>query len=52
MRSGEVVVWILEVSKSVFKGGKIDEKSLKSWLQADHEETYRRWFIREGGQIS
>jgi hypothetical protein len=29
-RSGEVVVWILEVPEGVFKGGKLDEKSLKS----------------------
>jgi hypothetical protein len=50
-RSGEDVVWILEVPESVFKGGKLDEKSLKSWLKDVHEETYRQ-FTGEGGQIS
>jgi hypothetical protein len=50
-RSGEVVVWILEVPKSVFKGGKLDEKSLKSWLKEVHEEAYKQ-FTGEGGQIS
>jgi hypothetical protein len=48
---GRVMVWILEVPKSVFKGGKIDEKSLKSWLKEVHEEAYRQ-FTGEGGQIS
>jgi hypothetical protein len=42
-RSGEVVVWILEVPKSVFKGGKLDEKSLKSWLKEVHEEAYKQF---------
>jgi hypothetical protein len=50
-RSGEVVVWILEVPEGVFKGGKLDEKSLKSWLQAVHEEAYKQ-FMGEGGQIN
>jgi hypothetical protein len=50
-RSGEVVVWILEVPKSVFKGGKLDEKSLKSWLKEVHEEAYKQ-FTGEGGQIN
>jgi hypothetical protein len=42
-RSSEVVAWNLEVPKSVFKGGKLDEKSLKSWLKAVHEEAYRQF---------
>jgi hypothetical protein len=50
-RSGEVVVWILEVPKSVFKGGKLDEKSLKSWLKEVHEEAYKQ-FTGEGSQIN
>jgi len=48
---GRVMVWILEVPKSVFKGGKLDEKSLKSWLQAVHEEAYKQ-FMGEGSQIN
>jgi hypothetical protein len=44
-------VWILEVPKSVFKGGKLDEKSLKSWLKEVHEEAYKQ-FMGEGGQIN
>ena len=48
---GRVMVWILEVPEGVFKGGKLDEKSLKSWLKEVHEEAYRR-FIGEGGQIN
>jgi hypothetical protein len=48
---GRVMVWILEVLKSVFKGGKLDEKSLKSWLQAVHEEAYKQ-FMGEGSQIN
>ncbi len=48
---GRVMVWILKVPEGVFKGGKIDEKSLKSWLKAVHEETYRQ-FMGEGGQIN
>jgi hypothetical protein len=48
---GRVMVWILKVPKSVFKGGKIDETSLKSWLKEVHEEAYRQ-FTGEGGQIS
>jgi len=35
----------------VFKGGKLDEKGLKSWLKEVHEEAYRQ-FTGEGGQIS
>jgi hypothetical protein len=42
-RGSEVVVWILEVPKSVFKGGKLDEKSLKSWLKEVHEKAYRQF---------
>jgi hypothetical protein len=41
-RSGKVVVWILEVPKSLFKG-KIDETSLKSWLKEVHEEAYKQF---------
>jgi hypothetical protein len=41
--SGEVMVWILEVPESVFKGGKLDEKSLKSWLKEVHEKAYRQF---------
>jgi hypothetical protein len=37
--------------ESVFKGGKIDETSLKKWLQAVYEETYKQ-FTGKGGQIS
>jgi len=48
---GRVMVWILEVPESVFKGGKLDEKSLKSWLQAVHEEAYKQ-FTGEGNQIN
>jgi hypothetical protein len=48
---GRVMVWILEVPESVFKGGKLDETSLKKWLQAVHEEAYKQ-FTGEGGQIS
>jgi hypothetical protein len=40
---GRVMVWILEVPKSVFKGGKLDEKSLKSWLKEVHEKAYRQF---------
>ncbi len=40
---GRVMVWILEVPERVFKGGKLDEKSLKSWLQAVHEEAYKQF---------
>ena len=45
------MVWILEVPEGVFKGGKLDEKSLKSWLQAVHEEAYKQ-FTGEGSQIN
>jgi len=45
------VVWILEVPEGVFKGGKLDEKSLKSWLKEVHEEAYKQ-FTGEGGQIN
>jgi len=48
---GRVMVWILEVPEGVFKGGKLDEKSLKSWLQAVHEEAYKQ-FTGEGNQIN
>jgi hypothetical protein len=41
--SGEVIVWILEVLESVFKGGKLDVKSLKSWLKEVHEKAYRQF---------
>jgi hypothetical protein len=37
--------------ESVFRGGKIDETSLKKWLQAVYEETYKQ-FTGKGGQIS
>ena len=37
------MAWNLEVPKGVFKGGKLDEKSLKSWLQAVHEKAYRQF---------
>ena len=37
------MVWILEVPEGVFKGGKLDEKSLKSWLKEVHEEAYRQF---------
>jgi hypothetical protein len=40
---GRVMVWILEVPESVFKGGKLDEKSLKSWLKEVHEKAYRQF---------
>ncbi|MFZ8811811.1 MAG: hypothetical protein ACO2PN_27395, partial [Pyrobaculum sp.] len=40
---GRVMVWILEVPGSVFKGGKLDEKSLKSWLKEVHEKAYRQF---------
>jgi len=48
---GRVMVWILEVPKSVFKGGKLDEKSLKSWLKEVHEKAYRQ-FTGKGDQIN
>jgi len=35
----------------VFKGDRLDEESLKSWLKDVHEEAYRQ-FTEEGGQIS
>ena len=37
------MVWILEVPESMFKGGKLDEKSLKSWLKEVHEKAYRQF---------
>ena len=40
---GRVMVWILEVPEGVFKGGKLDEKSLKSWLKEVHEKAYRQF---------
>jgi len=40
---GRVMVWILEVPESVFKGGKLDEKGLKSWLKEVHEKAYRQF---------
>jgi hypothetical protein len=40
---GRVMVWILEVPRNVFKGGKLDEKSLKSWLKEVHEKAYKQF---------
>jgi hypothetical protein len=40
---GRVMVWILEVPRSVFKGGKLDEMSLKTWLWEVHEKAYRQF---------
>jgi hypothetical protein len=40
---GRVMAWILKVPDGVFKGGKIDEKSLKSWLKEVHEKAYRQF---------
>ena len=35
----------------MFKGGKLDVKSLKSWLKEIHEKAYKQ-FTGKGGQIS
>ena len=37
------MVWILEVPESAFEEGKLDEKSLKSWLKEVHEKAYRQF---------